>query len=339
MKLTLLALSLTLITPTFARTAARTVVKSDSPIVALAYAPDGKILASADASHRVRLTEVSSGQVKQIFGYKSAVAALAYAPDGKLLAIGVGREVRLLDPNTDMKTAAPTRVLKAQGPVADTLQFSKDGRVLLAVEASYSGDTSDAVDVWDVVSGRRMQRYQPKYFESYGAALSPDGRQFVASTHIADLALFSVKTGQKIRDLSVKIPHSTGFYTNSLAFSPNGKWIIGAGGFMESSGNVAVWEAQSGQVKWSHVIADYGVAIAWSPDGLRVAVGTSYDTTYDDPKDLHRPTGAPIWSANGKWQRSLHRVPGRINMLAWSPDGVILALGDDKGRVVLGDMR
>lgn len=335
MKLALFALTFALAAPSFAKPAARVLVKSRSPIVALAYAPNGQILASADDAHRVTLTDVSSGQTKQVFGYKEKVVALAFAPDGKLLAVGVGKQIRLLDPKSDLKTAAPKRVLEMKMPVNSTLQFSADGRVLLAVEVDYSTGEGYAVDVWSVASGKLIRRHQTKYTESYAAALAPDGKTFVAPTGVVGAGLFSVATGQKLRDLSGDFPHNTGFYVGDFAFSPDGKHIAGTGGFMESSGNFTVWDARSGKVKWSHIIDDYGIALAWAPDGARVATGTSYDTTYDDPKDLHQPTGTPVWSASGKWQRSLQRVPGKINALAWAPNGKTLATGGKDGVVRL----
>ena len=319
---------------------ARVLLHGKAPIGALAYAPDGATLASADESGRLTLTEVASGKVTRDFRYKTAVKSLAFAPDGKLLAVGVGREVRLLNPNSEMKKAAPVRVLKLQKTVGSSLQFSQDGRILLAIEASYAGkDGYDyAVNIWNVATGERLRHYRPKYTESYSAALSPNGKQFVASTDVATVALFDVEHGQKIRELSNDFSdntNNTGFYIHALAFSPDGKWIVGAGGFMESSGNLTLWETKSGVAKWNRVIADYGNAIAWSPDSSRVIAGTSYDTTYDDPDKLHRPTGAPIFTSSGQWQRSLQRAPGAINAIAWAPDGKTLATGAEDGAVRL----
>ena len=100
---------------------------------------------------------------------------------------------------------------------------------------------------------------------------------------------------------------------------------------MEGPGHLTIWNVATGKPKWGRTFSDYGGAIAWSPDNSRVAIGTSYDTTYDDPKHLHQPTGAPIFNAaSGQWKQSLQRTPGKINALAFSPDGQTVAVGAGK---------
>lgn len=343
MKLTFFAFCLALTTPALAKTAAHILVKTNSPGTALCYSPGGQILASADQSGRVTLTDAKSGKTKQSLRYKEAVNALAFAPNGKLLAIGAGKQVRLLDPSGDMKTAKPVLVLATSVPIHNTLQFSADGRVLLAVEGGYSQDSQYVVEIWQVASGKRLRRYSAKDTDTDAAALSPDGKTFVALTHRFGRSLFSVATGQEIRTLSDHFTHDTPPFevpfVSALAWSPDGKWIVGTGSYFEGAGHLTLWEAASGQIKWSRTFYDYGSALAWSPDSSRIAVGTAYDTTYDDPAKLHRPTGAPIFNAmSGQWQRSVQRVPGEINAIAWSPDGKTLATGHNK-RIELWNMK
>jgi WD40 repeat protein len=254
------------------------------------------------------------------------------------LAIGVGKQVRLLDPKSDMKTAAPVRVLEAERGVGETINFSADGRVLLTTEGKFADDFY-AVNVWETASGKRLRHYQNDKTEMHVAAMAPDGKSFVAPGMQNNLRLFSVATGAKIRDLSGAFNHDTPPFEipfiYGLTFSPDGKWLAGTGCYFEGNGHLTLWEVASGKLKWSRNFYDCGVAIAWAPDSSRVAAGTSYNTDYDEPNDLHRPTGASIWSANGKWQRSLQRVPGKIKALAWAPDCKTLATGAKDGAVRL----
>lgn len=342
MKLAFLALTFAFSAPAFAQTQpqqVRVLFHGKASIVAVAYAPDGKTIASADEAHNVKLTDVSSGQKRQMFGYKSAVEALAFAPDRKLLAIGVGKQIRLLDPKSELKTAAPVRVLQTNKLVRRLSNFSTDGRTLLAFEANDDDRSGFTIEIWDVQSGRLLRRHNVVDSENYDADLSPDGKTFVAPAKVVGFQLYSVATGAKIRSLAETFTHDTPPfevpYTTTIRFSPDGKWIAGTGSYFEADGHLTLWEAASGKIKWSRNFYDYGSAIAWAPDSSRVAAGTIYDTTYDDPDHLHQPTGAPIWNTHGQWRRSLQRVPGAISSLAWSPNGKTLATGARDGAVRL----
>ena len=192
MKLTFLwcalLFSLCLAPATNAKPAASRVLQKHAALVtALAYSPDGKTLASADEGGRVKLTNVGSGKTKLTFRYKEEVAALAYSPDGKILAVARAKEIRLLNP----QTAAPIRVLKTQQEVSSALNFSANGQRLIVSE----GDGQDGAmcSVWNIADGKLLRRHFAKYGEINCAALSPDGKTFVApdtSQTVADVSLW-----------------------------------------------------------------------------------------------------------------------------------------------------
>src|SRR5947209_10092149 len=81
---------------------APTVLRHDGVVFAVAFAPDGRMLATGGSSQTIYLRDPGSGTVKlRCLGHTSNVNALAFAPSGKVLASGGGdRTVRLWDAQT-----------------------------------------------------------------------------------------------------------------------------------------------------------------------------------------------------------------------------------------------
>ena len=61
------------------------------PVSAIAWSPNGRLLASGDFEGQIRLWRIQPATCLQtLTGHSNWVAALAFAPDGSLLASGSG---------------------------------------------------------------------------------------------------------------------------------------------------------------------------------------------------------------------------------------------------------
>ena len=107
----------------------RNVVEHAGMVSSVAFAPGGQLLASASQDHSIRLWDLGSGQcVERLYGNSSEVWAVAFTADGQGFISGAkDGTVRLWPTNT----AARERLYAGNWT---PLKFSKDGRVLAAID-------------------------------------------------------------------------------------------------------------------------------------------------------------------------------------------------------------
>jgi WD40 repeat protein len=104
---------------------------------------------------------------------------------------------------------------------------------------------------------------------------------------------------------------------SSLSWSADGVYVAST----SYDQTVQVWNAQTGQVVFTHAASKGGV-VAWSPDGTRL-VFASNDTTFQ------------VWDVQAPVQIASYQAPANAS-LAWSPDGKDIAVASDVN-VILWD--
>jgi WD40 repeat protein len=113
------------------------------PAWAIAFSPDGRMLATPGQNGRVHVWEVHTGklvrELEQNVG--TAVLALDFSPDGKMLAISGGEAFASL---WDLATGAPIGPRLTAGGRGAKVDISPDARTLLETHANGRGA------VWDI---------------------------------------------------------------------------------------------------------------------------------------------------------------------------------------------
>ena len=139
-------------------------------IRAIAFSPDGKLLASSvgtiDHPGMLVVWDIATGKERWTHRENKTVLAAVFAPDGQRLAIGVqDGNVKLLDAATGVEQKSFHHPQTARA-----VAFSPDGKLL----AAGVGDMS--IHIWDLESGSEKTTFK-------GHTDSITGLQFSSDTH------------------------------------------------------------------------------------------------------------------------------------------------------------
>ena len=272
----------------------------------VAFAPDGKTIATGGADQMVRRWDVNTGKeigtAIRLYKYANKVA---YLEKDTLLTFDSQNTIKCWNP----ATGKPKLEFAGSESHLTALAYSPDGRHVAA-----GGGGGDAtIRVWEVASGKLVAHLKAQLSDITTLRFSPDGKQIASGDSGGAARLWDWAKGDCVRTLSGHKP-----WLHTVAFSPDGKHLATG----DEAGVVRVWDRASS--KKLHTLEGHTAqiaALAYSPDG-RTLFSAGWDHSI---RQWDQTTGKVVRVIKGtRTPAGLPLSPGHTNVvtsLAVSPGG------------------
>ncbi len=271
----------------------RTLAGHKAEVLAVAFSPDGKRVATVGADRSLRLWDRATGREELRVGLKVPPGKrIAFSRDGRLLAVGSQ------DQTVTVWETGAGRLKGTLRPLAGEvrgLAFDPDGRRL--VTACTTGESGE-FKVWDLGTGREERVWFGHTAAVEAMVGSPAGPHVASAGADGRVIVWDPATGEAVHTLE---GHSTA--VRGVAYSSDGGRLVSAGE------EVKVWYAASGQEVLA--IRSDAAAVAFSGDGhylaaLANAAGPDALVFWDGRPDRSRLTirnaGQNVaLSGDGRW--------------------------------------
>jgi WD40 repeat protein len=302
------------------------------PVTSVAFTANGRVLASASAArddYTIKLWDARTGQeLRTLRGHKYSVTSVAFFADGQILAsASADKTIKLWD----ARTGQELRTLRGHRNTVASVGCAADGQML----ASASADKT--IKLWDARTGQQVRTLRGHSDKVWSVAFAADGQVVASASWDRTIKLWDTRTGEEFRTL-----RGNSSWVTSMAFAPGGRVLAALEG-----GQVRLWDTQTCQVIHTLFHTMRGET-RWVTRFAFVADGKTLWTFADGKSQFHPDEfgSGKAWDvATGAelappWGAPFDLPPIDLAYAPhgpgdWSPDGRLLAVGQDNGLVLL----
>ena len=239
-------------------------------VKSVAFAPDGQTVLTGGSDNTARIWNVQTGKEVQRFTTQF-VTAVAFSPDGRKALTGSDDKIARL---WDVATGKEVERFTGHGALISSVAFSSDGRKILtgSEDTEHEGAEADnTARLWDVATGKELQRFTGHTSWVTSVALSADGRTVLTGSADKTARMWDAETGKVLEQF---LGHRTG--VSSVAFSPDGRTVMTGGDI-----TARLWDPKTGKELRRFLGPPIGVnAVAFSPDGRFIVTGGHNGTSW-----------------------------------------------------------
>lgn len=283
-----------------------------APINALAFSPDGKILA-VGTYQQVLLCDPATRQVVAVWsGHADAVRALAFSPDGTRLAAGGGisgarGEVRIWN----VPERREVRSFGNQTDTVNALAYTPNGKTIA------SGSADRTIQLWDAGTGTALQTLRDHADAVLGLAFRADGKYLASCGADKGIKVWDTSNWRRLYTLG---EHSEA--VTAVAFAPGDSPLLSA----SADRTVRVWNFGAEGSGVARVLGGHGQSVwsvALTADGQFAATASGDNTV-------------KLWKVgDGANTATLTDPKDYVYSVRFSPDSKRLAAGTWNGMVYL----
>jgi WD40 repeat protein len=242
-------------------------------ISALAFSPDGAVVAAGDTAKTIRLWDTKTGKERfRLDGHNADVSGVVFVPGTQLLiSAGYDATVHFWDTATGKKIKELAK--SEYDECAYRLAVSSDGKLLAIAgkQRVWGGDGRAALRVVEIATGKERFQATMQYRHVHAVAFAPDGKTVAGGVRpmggaaFNPIHLWDTATGKPLG----RLRGHWGGVTN-VSFKPDGKTVISSG----YDGAIRIWNLADGRELTDfhgHSVATS--ALAYSARGNMLATG------------------------------------------------------------------